>query len=190
MLNPLACLLRKVTAFSSLIALCKPPRNSGASGDGEPDEAVGEHASLSQLHRGDRREWDSPVSLRVAGATEALPVDRQPVPVDRDQAVGPLWRTARPPLSLYSRWHFRPAAAVTDLRTGPAGRQGAILSRLADVAQLVEHFTRNEGVRGSSPRVGFWLICRDFSTLGNSGEPLGGYETGTSLDAVPSGEGV
>ena len=25
----------------------------------------------------------------------------------------------------------------------------------ADVAQLVEHFTRNEGVRGSSPRVGF-----------------------------------
>ena len=27
--------------------------------------------------------------------------------------------------------------------------------RLADVAQLVEHFTRNEGVRGSNPRVGF-----------------------------------
>jgi len=27
--------------------------------------------------------------------------------------------------------------------------------RVADVAQLVEHFTRNEGVRGSSPRVGF-----------------------------------
>ena len=26
---------------------------------------------------------------------------------------------------------------------------------LADVAQLVEHFTRNEGVRGSNPRVGF-----------------------------------
>ena len=25
---------------------------------------------------------------------------------------------------------------------------------VADVAQLVEHFTRNEGVRGSSPRVG------------------------------------
>jgi hypothetical protein len=28
---------------------------------------------------------------------------------------------------------------------------------LADVAQLVEHFTRNEGVRGSNPRVGFPL---------------------------------
>ena len=25
----------------------------------------------------------------------------------------------------------------------------------ADVAQLVEHITRNDGVRGSSPRVGF-----------------------------------
>ena len=25
----------------------------------------------------------------------------------------------------------------------------------ADVAQLVEHFTRNEGVRGSNPRVGY-----------------------------------
>ena len=31
------------------------------------------------------------------------------------------------------------------------------LAVLADVAQLVEHFTRNEGVRGSSPRVGFAL---------------------------------
>ena len=31
------------------------------------------------------------------------------------------------------------------VREGPAS---------ADVAQLVEHFTRNEGVRGSSPRVG------------------------------------
>ena len=29
----------------------------------------------------------------------------------------------------------------------------------ADVAQLVEHFTRNEGVRGSSPRVGFQDYC-------------------------------
>ena len=27
--------------------------------------------------------------------------------------------------------------------------------RFADVAQLVEHITRNDGVRGSSPRVGF-----------------------------------
>jgi hypothetical protein len=31
----------------------------------------------------------------------------------------------------------------------------SLSTRFADVAQLVEHFTRNEGVRGSSPRVGF-----------------------------------
>ena len=36
------------------------------------------------------------------------------------------------------------------------------VSASADVAQLVEHFTRNEGVPGSSPGVGFWGICRDF----------------------------
>ena len=32
MLNPLDCPQRKVTAFSSLIALCTPPRNSGLPG--------------------------------------------------------------------------------------------------------------------------------------------------------------
>jgi hypothetical protein len=32
----------------------------------------------------------------------------------------------------------------------------------ADVAQLVEHFTRNEGVPGSSPGVGSRWICRYF----------------------------
>jgi hypothetical protein len=45
-------------------------------------------------------------------------------------------------------------------RTGSAriGRPGNGYSRrLADVAQLVEHFTRNEGVRGSNPRVGFFV---------------------------------
>ena len=38
----------------------------------------------------------------------------------------------------------------------------------ADVAQLVEHFTRNEGVRGSNPRVGFSEIPA-FGT-GHAGE--------------------
>jgi hypothetical protein len=33
-------------------------------------------------------------------------------------------------------------------------RKGLVRRTCADVAQLVEHFTRNEGVRGSSPRVG------------------------------------
>jgi hypothetical protein len=32
--------------------------------------------------------------------------------------------------------------------------------RFADVAQLVEHFTRNEGVPGSSPGVGFIPLVR------------------------------
>ena len=46
----------------------------------------------------------------------------------------------------------------------PGGEQStgggrlASISPRADVAQLVEHFTRNEGVRGSSPRVGFDLM--------------------------------
>ena len=35
-----------------------------------------------------------------------------------------------------------------------AGRGSPYNAGRADVAQLVEHFTRNEGVRGSSPRVG------------------------------------
>ena len=38
-------------------------------------------------------------------------------------------------------------------RIGPAGK-GAALLGLADVAQLVEHFTRNEGVPGWSPGIG------------------------------------
>jgi hypothetical protein len=37
-------------------------------------------------------------------------------------------------------------------------RRGASIRGRADVAQLVEHFTRNEGVRGSSPRVGFAVL--------------------------------
>src|SRR2546425_4055207 len=35
-----------------------------------------------------------------------------------------------------------------------AEKRGLYWLSLADVAQLVEHFTRNEGVRGSNPRVG------------------------------------
>ncbi len=40
------------------------------------------------------------------------------------------------------------------------GQQSRKLPANADVAQLVEHFTRNEGVPGSSPGVGLALICR------------------------------
>jgi hypothetical protein len=41
-----------------------------------------------------------------------------------------------------------------------AGMAGRYPPRAADVAQLVEHFTRNEGVRGSNPRVGFLQLAR------------------------------
>jgi hypothetical protein len=56
------------------------------------------------------------------------------------------------------------AAAIQKLMTtgtsptpseGGAGQQALNSRSSADVAQLVEHFTRNEGVRGSNPRVGF-----------------------------------
>ena len=42
--------------------------------------------------------------------------------------------------------------------------KGRISREYADVAQLVEHFTRNEGVRGSSPRVGF-ASCLQTGTI-------------------------
>src|SRR5213082_1896973 len=46
-----------------------------------------------------------------------------------------------------------------------------MLPRQADVAQLVEHFTRNEGVRGSNPRVGFEPILRA-RRIGGMSRPL------------------
>ena len=47
------------------------------------------------------------------------------------------------------------AGLLREARRVAAGRAGgASINTRADVAQLVEHFTRNEGVRGSSPRVG------------------------------------
>jgi hypothetical protein len=40
-------------------------------------------------------------------------------------------------------------------KTGPGTRKIQEIPANADVAQLVEHFTRNEGVPGSIPGVGF-----------------------------------
>ena len=52
--------------------------------------------------------------------------------------------------------------ASTRAPRGPEARPENGYSRaLADVAQLVEHFTRNEGVPGSNPGVGFSLLMRD-----------------------------
>ena len=45
-------------------------------------------------------------------------------------------------------------AAPLQHQTRQRSRKIQEIPASADVAQLVEHFTRNEGVRGSSPRVG------------------------------------
>src|SRR6478735_4726478 len=45
------------------------------------------------------------------------------------------------------------------------GYTGQRFAGPADVAQLVEHFTRNEGVPGSSPGVGFERRCRIAASL-------------------------
>ncbi len=47
--------------------------------------------------------------------------------------------------------------AITVPSAGQSSLRGKRLTYIgrADVAQLVEHFTRNEGVPGSSPGVGF-----------------------------------
>ena len=50
----------------------------------------------------------------------------------------------------------RPPARRRSRRLGSIG----VRRVFADVAQLVEHFTRNEGVRGSSPRVGSGIFRR------------------------------
>jgi hypothetical protein len=58
----------------------------------------------------------------------------------------------------------------------PAPRSGRITRSRenADVAQLVEHFTRNEGVRGSSPRVGSGELPAFDRFLLGSGSPVPG----------------
>jgi hypothetical protein len=59
-------------------------------------------------------------------------------------------------------------AAPPQPETRPGSREIRGIPASADVAQLVEHFTRNEGVPGSSPGVGSpskKSMCRDFATV-------------------------
>jgi hypothetical protein len=49
-------------------------------------------------------------------------------------------------------------AAPVQPKIGPGTRKIREIPASADVAQLVEHFTRNEGVPGSIPGVGFFRI--------------------------------
>ena len=132
----------------------------------------GGRASAPSRTRSSPRSTISPrgtaTSSRPAGAEAAVvnadrlddlraDVERGAAPDAEDAAalVRQAWREAEEfnlNPTLAPRGALRPPAArvspeppSTRRYTGPS----------ADVAQLVEHFTRNEGVRGSSPRVGF-----------------------------------
>jgi hypothetical protein len=60
----------------------------------------------------------------------------------------------------------------------------------ADVAQLVEHFTRNEGVPGSSPGVGFRRLAGIFQPqqrfLGSSWCPIRCPYVGKEAEIAPT----
>jgi hypothetical protein len=63
----------------------------------------------------------------------------------------------------------------------------------ADVAQPVEHFTRNEGVRGSNPRVGFYealtRLARDglFPVVNASAVSAESRSAAASSSRLPTG---
>ncbi len=101
---------------------------TAASGTGQPDQVAGRPGLVVRAHVIDRR------LLLI------------------DQLVADQWICPK-------RWPLRRGLAVAtalavEERSGGSPAALASISH-ADVAQLVEHFTRNEGVRGSSPRVGF-----------------------------------
>src|SRR4249919_1484854 len=72
------------------------------------------------------------------------------------------------------RWiaYFVVSAAGGRARPATASPVAGYYPSRADVAQLVEHFTRNEGVRGSSPRVGF-SVHAGFGPLGARHKDVG-----------------
>ena len=100
----------------------------------------------SSLPRDCRGSWDFIVALRPGAAVSTdsaaprRPVTCVPAPIPPSGS--PRGRLSRRPSDPVprARWAILPRR--------PRGAR-------ADVAQLAEHFTRNEGVRGSSPRVGF-----------------------------------
>jgi hypothetical protein len=54
----------------------------------------------------------------------------------------------------------------------------------ADVAQLVEHFTRNEGVRGSNPRVGLRLIPDAISPTSETAAPRSSQQVSVARQLI------
>src|SRR5690349_8951291 len=57
--------------------------------------------------------------------------------------------------------------------SNPEAPPATSMGRPADVAQLVEHFTRNEGVPGSSPGVGFLTAIPFVTASGRLDHPRG-----------------
>jgi hypothetical protein len=69
-------------------------------------------------------------------------------------------------------------AAPVQPKVGPGTRKIREIPASADVAQLVEHFTRNEGVPGSSPGVGSDGIACNWRDFGRPAESRIGYASG------------
>ena len=107
------------------------------------DELIGIQAALAAMPEQQRRaillrEWKGLSYREIASELE---LSQSAVETLIFRARRSLAQALEGPLSSFGR------------RSSPP--DGATLIDPADVAQLVEHFTRNEGVRGSSPRVGF-----------------------------------
>jgi hypothetical protein len=98
---------------------------------------------------------------------------RDAVPAHTTSAVN---RPQRRQLRLRAAEADRNFAAPLQHQTRQRRRKIQEIPANADVAQLVEHFTRNEGVRGSSPRVG----SEDWGHSGRLGQEMG-QEGGSPL---------
>ncbi len=89
----------------------------------------------------------SPAAPTSYGSRDAVPADAQSG-VNRPQKRQLRFRAAEADLNF---------AAPLQHQTRQRRRKIQEIPANADVAQLVEHFTRNEGVPGSSPGVGFYI---------------------------------
>ena len=119
----------------------------------------GRHVRRHRPRRHGAGPRDHPGVLLGVGARHLL--DRQGIQAVSDPRGG---RLARPTDRLIP----------TRGRSGTPTRPGYTriwLSSRADVAQLVEHFTRNEGVPGSSPGVGFLAYLQGFCRIGEASAP-------------------
>ena len=72
-------------------------------------------------------------------------------------------------------------------KVGAGSRKIREIPANADVAQLVEHFTRNEGVPGSIPGVGFpkALVIRVFYASSAGSTASGGHKTLLAFAGLP-----